>query len=108
VKILFQRPASAERRGIESRRRYAAILAAAMRKVAANPDGPTTRSRAELAPGLRSFHVQHAHVYDPNARVRRPVHILYYRVIASDLIEIIRVLHERMDPIRHLHEFSGD
>jgi toxin ParE1/3/4 len=99
---------NAERWGIESRRRYAAILAAAMRKVAANPKGPTTRARAELAPGIRSFHIQHARAADPNAKVRRPVHILYYRAIAPELIEIARVLHERMDPSRHLHEVSED
>jgi toxin ParE1/3/4 len=98
--------ASAQRWGIEGRRRYATILAAAMRKVAATPEGPTTRARAELAPGLRSFHIQHARGGDPNAKVRRPVHILYYRVIAPELIEIVRVLHERMEPSRHLHEVS--
>ena len=38
--------------GTEARRRYAALLAAAMRKAAANPEGPTTRDRRELSPGL--------------------------------------------------------
>lgn len=42
---------SAERWGIEGRRRYAAMLADAIRKVAAEPEGPTTRARSELAPG---------------------------------------------------------
>jgi toxin ParE1/3/4 len=31
------------------------------------------------------------------------VHVLYYRVLAPGLIEIVRVLHERMEPSRHLH-----
>jgi toxin ParE1/3/4 len=35
-------------------------------------------------------------------KVAHPVHVLYYRMLASDLIEIVRVLHERMDPNRHL------
>jgi toxin ParE1/3/4 len=34
--------------------------------------------------------------------VRKPVHVLYYRVAADGVIEIVRVLHERMDPGRHL------
>jgi toxin ParE1/3/4 len=99
---------SAERWGIETRRRYAALLAMAMRTVAADPDGPTTRPRAELAPGLRSFHIRHARADDPGAKVRRAAHILYYRAIAPELIEIVRVLHERMDPALHLRERTED
>ncbi len=95
---------SAQRWGMEGRRRYAAILAAAIRTVAANPQGPTTRARAELAPGLRSLHVRHASIHNPDAKLRRPVHILYYRAIAPELIEVVRVLHERMDPGRHPHD----
>ena len=47
---------SAERWGTEGRRRYARLLAAAMRVVAANPEGPLTQARNELSPGLRSDH----------------------------------------------------
>jgi hypothetical protein len=32
--------------------------------------------------------------------------ILYYRAVAPELIEIVRVLHECMDPGRHLRESS--
>jgi toxin ParE1/3/4 len=52
--------ASEERWGTQGRRRYAAIIAAAMRKVAADPNGPATRDRAELSPGVRSFHIRHS------------------------------------------------
>jgi hypothetical protein len=44
---------SEERWGTDGRRRYATILAA-MRNVAAEPQGPTTRERADLLPGIRS------------------------------------------------------
>jgi len=91
--------ASAENWGIEGRRRYGNILAAAMRKVATEPEGPTTRDRSELSRGVRSFHLRNARVDNPE--VRSPVHVLYYRVIRPGLIEIVRVLHERMDPSRH-------
>ena len=46
---------SAERWGIEGRHRYAAIVAAAMRKAAADPEGPVTRDRAELLPAFAAF-----------------------------------------------------
>ena len=70
--------------------------------MAADPEGPATRDRAELAPGIRSFNIRHARVDDPKARVGRPVHILYYRVSVLDFIEIVRVLHERMEPSRRV------
>ena len=33
-----------------------------------------------------------------------PVLVLYYRVAAAGIVEIIRVLHERMEPQRHLED----
>ena len=91
---------SEERWGTDGRRRYAAILAAAMRTAAVDPHGPVTRERTDLRPGIRSLHVRHAGGHDPDIKVRRAVHVLYYRAIAPDVIEIVRVLHERMEPSR--------
>ena len=92
--------------GAEGQLRYAAVLAAAMRQVAAEPDGPLTRKRPDLRSGIRSFHVRHARRSE-GAKVR-PVHVLYYRVAKEGVIEIIRVLHERMEPGRHLDEPSAE
>jgi toxin ParE1/3/4 len=94
---------SAEHWGIDGRRRYAAMLAAAMRKVAAEPEGRSTQDRSKVLPGIRSIHLRHAHTGGSATRVKRPVHILYYRVIRPGLVEIVRVLHERMEPTRHLY-----
>src|SRR5262245_56388229 len=69
-----------------------------MQMVAAQPEGPLTQARNELAPGLRSFHLRHARADAVKAKVRRPVHVLYNRPIQPGLIEIARVLHERMQP----------
>ena len=93
---------SAERWGADGRRRYAAVLGAAIRKVASDPEGSTTRDRTDLLPGIRSFNIQFARRGDPKGKVRRPVHILYYRAVAPGLIEVVRVLHERMEPSRHI------
>ena len=94
---------SLERWGPEGRARYAALLAESLRSLAAHPTGPTTRTRDELLPGVRSFHVRHVR---GEHGVRQRVHVIYYRTIAPDLIEVVRVLHERMDPNRHLEEPS--
>ena len=99
---------SAKEWGADAGRRYAAMLAIAMRQVAADPEGRITRGRGELLPGIRSFHLRYARVDDPGSRIRRPVHVLYYRPIAPELIEIVRVLHERMEPARRIGEVSED
>src|SRR5690242_1892459 len=94
--------------GVAGRRRYAAILAAAMRKIAAEPEGPATRERRELGLGIRSFHLGHARGVDSEGKVGRPVHVLYYRPVAAGLIQIVRVLHERMEPRRLLAAARDD
>jgi toxin ParE1/3/4 len=76
--------------------------------LADNPEGPTTQNRANLARGVRSFHIRHARADDPEAKVRKPVHVLYYRAVRPSLIEIVRVLHERMAPSRYPGERSED
>ena len=93
---------SAEWWGSEGRRRYEALLAAGMRKVAAEPEGPTTRDRVDLPRGIRSFHLRHVRSATAEAKVKRPAHVLYFRLIRPGLVEIVRVLHERMEPSRHI------
>jgi toxin ParE1/3/4 len=95
---------SAEMGGAEGERRYSALLAAAMRQAASDPQGRMTRDRGELLRGLRSLHLRHVRIVDLANRVKRPVHSVYYRAVAPDLIEIMRVLHERMEPSLHLGE----
>src|SRR5207253_1634896 len=86
------------RSGEVGRARYAALLAAALRTVARDPTGSATRERAELFAGLRSMHIRHAR----GARgVKDPVHVIFYRP-GADVVEIVRVLHERMEPTLHV------
>jgi plasmid stabilization system protein ParE len=51
---------SAKRWGTEGRRRYALLLAAAMRIVAATPEGPLTQARNELSPYAVFIYVMRA------------------------------------------------
>ncbi|HSF15992.1 MAG TPA: hypothetical protein VLK65_10615 [Vicinamibacteria bacterium] len=73
-----------------------------MRKIAADPERPTTRDRNDLFPGIRSLHLRHARRERLASSVRHPVHVIYYRVSEPGVVEIVRVLHERMEPSRHL------
>jgi toxin ParE1/3/4 len=98
---------SGDLHGAEARNRYRACLTAAMRRVATDPDGRLTVDRGSLAPGLRSFHIRHERERSDKPSVAEPVHILFYRVTAPGLIEIARVLHQRMDPSRHFDAPDG-
>src|SRR5438876_20805 len=66
------------------------------------PEGSMTQDRARLARNLRSFHLRQVRIDDPETRVGGPVHVIYYRAVRPGLIEIVRVLHERMEPSRHV------
>jgi len=94
--------ASESRWGPEGRRRYATLIEAAMRQVADEPEGAATRERNVLQSGTRSLHLRHVRADSSEAKVKSPVHILYYRSVHPELVEIIRVLHERMDPSRRI------
>ena len=91
---------SEELHGKDARIRYRAYLAAAMRRVAAEPDGPSTLDRAALVQGLRSFHIRHSRDESHETAVANPVHIVFYRAVEPGIIEVVRVLHERMEPQR--------
>jgi toxin ParE1/3/4 len=92
---------SAERWGTEARHRYALLIAVAAKRIADHPQGPLTRDRSHLRPGMRSFHLRHA-TSDKRVQVRHPAHILFYRQVSPDLIEIVRILHERAEPSLHI------
>ena len=93
---------SEELHGKEARIRYRACLTAAMRRVAADPSGLSTVDRPEVAPGIRSFHIRHSRNESREAPVASPVHVIFYRVLQTSVVEIVRVLHERMEPGRHV------
>ena len=91
---------SAEKWGAEASRRYGLVLMRAMRQAASDPEGRFTRPRPDIRPGLRSFHMRHVRQNGRQSSVKRPVHMIYYRVAEPGLIEIARILHERMEPAR--------
>ena len=88
--------------GKEARIRYRACLTAAIRRVAADPEGRSTADRSELAPDIRSFHVRHSRDESREVPVANPVHVIFYRVAQPGVVEIVRVLHDRMEPGRHI------
>lgn len=88
--------------GMEARIRYRGLLTAALRRIAAAPSGRSTVDRGDLYEGLRSFHIRHSRDESREARVAEPAHLIFYRTAEPGVVEILRVLHERMEPGRHL------
>jgi toxin ParE1/3/4 len=97
----------AEKWGAEASRRYGVTLMRAMRQVASDPEGRLTRPRPDIRPDLRSLHMRHVRQNGRQPVVKRPVHVIYYRVAEPGLIEIARILQERMEPA-HQFETGAD
>ncbi len=95
---------SETRHGAQARIRYRALITAALRRVAAEPSGLSTVDRCDVLEGIRSFHIRHSRAASRRSPVGDPVHVIFYRAVAPGLVEIIRVLHERMEPSRHMKE----
>ncbi len=69
---------------------YYSLIEAALNEIGRKPDCPLCRSREELFPGCFS----------------RPcgMHVIFYRK-QIDFVEVVRILHQSMDYLRHLQEY---
>lgn len=89
--------------GEEARKRYEALIIAALRDIAAQPDRTGSLERPELGIAVRSWHLRlsRKHCSTSAGEVRSPRHILIYRM-ESDMVVVGRVLHDAMELERHL------
>src|SRR5262245_15744826 len=90
--------------GEQARIRYRALLTAALRHVAAHPEGPLSTNCAELGSGVRQFHIRHSRKESLEAPVSNPVHVIFYRLHRPRPVQVLRVLHERMEPRLHMRD----
>ena len=93
---------SEAKHGRDARIRYRGLLTAALRRIAETPDGVSTADRSEIFEGLRSHHIRHSRTQSREEPVAEPVHVIFFRVSQPDLIDVVRVLHERMEPSLHM------
>lgn len=92
---------SRARFGAATARRYGALLVAAMRDVASDPNRPGSTTQPELSRGARSWHVRLSRSHSTAGAVQHPRHVVIYRA-DGDGVVILRVLHDSMDLPRHL------
>lgn len=80
--------------GAPQSRRYRDTIIAALGELADGPEVAGSRARDEIRRGLRTLHVaRHG---------RRGSHLLLYRAASGRTVEIVRILHDRMDMPRHI------
>jgi toxin ParE1/3/4 len=75
---------------------YKTALLKTIARLAAGPDAPGSHAREDLGPQMRTLHVARDG--------RRAPHLLVYRVSSGEVIEILRILHERMDLPRRVSD----
>jgi toxin ParE1/3/4 len=84
--------------GTRQARVYRDILVHTIGELADGPDVAGSRARDEILAGLRTLHVaRHG---------RRGSHFLMYRARPNSVIEVVRILHDRMDVQRHVSDES--
>jgi toxin ParE1/3/4 len=75
-------------------------LVQALGELAEGPEVAGSKARDEIMLGLRTLHIAR--------RGRRGRHFLMYRVAPATTIEVVRILHDRMELTRHLPSTEDD
>jgi len=93
--------------GEVGRRRYAALLEAALRDLSEDPFRPSARRDVVDDVTLQTYRLALAkhRVPDPPGRVRDPAHALVYEVV-GDVVQVYGLIHERMHPTGRLRRLG--
>ena len=86
--------------GARQCRVYRDTLVQAIGELAGGFNVAGSKARDEIMAGLRTLHVAR--------RGRRGSHFLMYRATPNNTIEIVRILHDRMDLQRHVPSASDE
>jgi toxin ParE1/3/4 len=89
-----------EKFGQKKHDQYVELIRTAIEEIAGDPYRTQSRSRPELGPAARTFHI--------GKRGRRARHQFVYRIVGTDTVEIGRLLYDGMDISRHLPDGFGD
>lgn len=90
--------------GERARLRYEALLEAGLQQIATDPKRPAVRVREDLGPGVLTYHLHYARerAQTDHGTVKRPRHLLLFRIAAQDLLDVGRILHDAMELSEHL------
>ena len=95
---------SASNFGRAAARRYRNPIATAIREIALDPELAGSRELRGIPGGIRLYHISLSRnrAAVDGLIVKRPRHFISYRLLDSETVEIVRVLHDSMDVDRHL------
>lgn len=90
---------SAENFGIPAARRYRVLLEVALLAILEYPELRGSKLVEVFDGKVRTYHLRHSRKDAPvgGLIVKNPRHIIVYRTVGDGPIELLRVLHERMD-----------
>ena len=80
--------------GARQAQAYARTLSGALQVLGEGPDATGARQRDDLGPGIRVLHVAR--------QGRHGRHFVVFRVGGKHRIDVLRVLHDSMDLVRHV------
>jgi toxin ParE1/3/4 len=95
---------SEERFGPLARRRYEALIDAALQDIANDASRAGSTGLIILGRRVRLYHLRHSRnrARVDEGVVQSPRHVVVYRLAPHDTVIILRVLHDSMDLTRHL------
>ncbi|MDI9348834.1 MAG: type II toxin-antitoxin system RelE/ParE family toxin [Candidatus Symbiobacter sp.] len=93
--------------GQAASQRYKHLIDLARQKIVENPYLLASRPLKSSDINLRAVNLSAIPQPNPQLRVKHPRHIIYYRIIADDRIEILRVLHDKMNHKQALNTAIG-
>lgn len=92
--------ASARQFGLDSAVRYNKLILAGLNAIGATPDLAGSKAVSRV-PGLRTFPLRLAVRFVASEdRVGRPRHLIVYRVDPDGVVEVLSLIHDRMDLTR--------
>lgn len=89
---------TADNFGPAMRTTYNDLIRLGVASIVSDPNRHGVRVASHLGDGVHIYHLRHVR----QTRVKSPRHMIIYRLSSSGFITILRVLHDRMDPHRHV------
>ena len=95
---------SLDKFGASACRRYEALFVTAFDSLCKDPDLFGSIARPEFGDSVRTYHLRFSRdeARTDEGIVQRPRHVLAYRIRSEHELEVVRILHDSMELLRHL------
>lgn len=80
---------------------YDTLLWQSLRDIRDDPDRPASQERPELGAQVRSYRIELSKERSGTG-IKSPRHVVFYTLQFEDEVFVLRILHDRMKPDRHL------